>query len=73
MLSFIDTMDQVLLLAIISLCLVKLNRKKVIHRSRWSTRWLRKRGRFSHVNLLRELRYEPEDWRKYLRMDRTLI
>lgn len=63
-------MEEALLLSIIALCLVKLKRKrKATRRSRWSREWLLKRGRFSHVNLLRELRHEPEDLRNYLRMD----
>lgn len=28
-----------------------------------------KKREFSHINLLRELRNEPNDWRNYLRMD----
>ena len=35
----------------------------------WCKGWLLKRQTFSHVNLLHELRLEPDDWRNYLRMD----
>jgi hypothetical protein len=37
--------------------------------SRWSREWLLKRGQYSHINILKELRGEPEDWRNYVRMD----
>lgn len=66
-------MDEALLLTIISLCAINIKKRKKVFRSRqrWSRRWLLKRGKFSHVNLLRELACEPEDWRNYLRMDMT--
>lgn len=38
-------------------------------RSKWAKKWLLKRRKFSHVNLLNELRLEPGDWFNYLRMD----
>ncbi|KAK4886556.1 hypothetical protein RN001_002827 [Aquatica leii] len=42
-------------------------RKKV--RSRWVKPWLTKRISLSHINLLTELRLEPDDYRNYLRMN----
>ncbi|VEN44067.1 unnamed protein product, partial [Callosobruchus maculatus] len=36
---------------------------------KWVKQWLVKRGQFSHINLLEELRLEPGDWYNYLRMD----
>ena len=44
----------------------KVNKRK---RSKWSKDWLLKRQELSHLNLLNELRLEPEDWFNYLRMD----
>lgn len=38
-------------------------------RSRWTKSWLQKRPKYSHINLLEELRLEPRDWLNYLRMD----
>lgn len=40
-------------------------------RSRWSKTWLLRRNIHSHVNLIEDLREDPEDWRSYLRMDET--
>lgn len=44
---------------------------KTKKRSRWTKDWLKKRGIYSHINLLEELRLEPRDWMNYLRMDAT--
>lgn len=44
-------------------------RRKLSKSRRWSREWLLKRGQYSHIRLLRELRDEPDDWRNYLRMD----
>ena len=32
--------------------------------------WLLKKQELSHVNLIRELKDIPEDWKNYLRMDK---
>lgn len=40
-------------------------------RSKWSKKWLLRRNIHSHVNLIEDLREDPEDWRGYLRMDET--
>ena len=44
---------------------------KVITRKRkiWSKQWLRKRQKYSHVNLMKELAIEKDDWFNYMRMD----
>ena len=44
-------------------------KKKETKRSKWARSWLLKRKKFSHSNLLVDLRLEPNDWRNYLRMD----
>ncbi len=66
-------MDEVLLLTILVLSAVKVqkqkNKKKKVMRKYWVKNWLLKREKFSHINLLNELRSEPEDWRNYMRMD----
>ena len=43
----------------------KKRRKKKV----WTKEWLLKRDGLSHMNLLKELRLQPEDWFNYLRMD----
>ena len=35
----------------------------------WCKEWLKKRTKFSHVNLLNELRFAPKHWHNYLRMN----
>lgn len=51
-------------------CYVKVKgSKKSKNRSKWVKNWLEKRSTYSHINLLNELRLEPDDWRNYLRMD----
>ena len=42
--------------------------KKIRHRKVWVKHWLTKRERLSHVNLVRELREEKEDFLNYFRM-----
>jgi len=43
---------------------IKKRKRKV-----WVKDWLSKRVKYSHVNLLTELRICPKDWQNYLRMD----
>jgi len=38
-------------------------------RKKWCKDWLLKRATYSHVNLLNELKFEPEDFKNYVRMD----
>ena len=38
-------------------------------KSKWCKDWLRRRDLKSHVFLMEELRFEPQDWLNYLRMD----
>lgn len=56
-------------LAIVGLLLAMENPKKKAKRKYWSKSWLQKRKTFSHVNLLKDLRFSPKDWHNYLRMD----
>ena len=37
----------------------------------WAKKWLLKRQDFSHVNLLKELRFHPKDWHNFLRMNES--
>jgi hypothetical protein len=51
----------------LAIILDKKNRRR--KRSKRCKSWLLQRKRFSHTNLLEELRLEPDDWRNDLRMD----
>ena len=37
----------------------------------WTRKWLLKRQDFSHVNLSRELRFDPKDWHNFLWMNES--
>ncbi|CAI6376995.1 unnamed protein product [Macrosiphum euphorbiae] len=62
-------MEEVLLWSLYLVCLAKKTKQSRRPRRKWSRKWLLKKREFSHINLLRELRNEPNDWRNYLRMD----
>ena len=47
-------------------CYFKVKGRK---RKIWSKQWLRKRQTYSHVNLMKELILEKDDWFNYIRMD----
>lgn len=59
---------QKLALAAAAVLIIKKKKKRVI-RKQWSKKWLLMRAKYTHVNLLNELKLEPEDWFNYLRMD----
>ncbi|KAG8248100.1 hypothetical protein J6590_047407 [Homalodisca vitripennis] len=44
-------------------------RKRQLKRNQWTKDWLLNRAQYSHVNLLKELRFHPKDWHNYLRMN----
>lgn len=44
-------------------------KKKKRKRRIWVKSWLSKRDIYSHVNLINELKLQPDDYRNYLRMD----
>lgn len=62
-------MNRSQLLAVTAAAATIVHEKKRKVRSVWTKDWLLKRKRFSHINLLEELRLQPEDWFNYLRMD----
>jgi len=37
----------------------------------WTKQWLLKRQDFSHVILLKELRFHPKDWHNFLRINES--
>lgn len=44
-------------------------KKKKRKRRIWVKSWLSKRDIYSHVNLINELKLQPDDYRNYLRVD----
>lgn len=66
--------DGYILLAAAYAAIIKKKRNKLVKqptkiRTKWVKEWLLKRSKYTHINLLEELRLEPDDWRNYLRMD----
>ncbi|XP_026810641.1 uncharacterized protein LOC113552131 [Rhopalosiphum maidis] len=55
-------------IALVGLALI-LKNKKQKKREKRTKDWLLKRKTYSHVNLLNELRFQPLDFKNYLRMD----
>lgn len=62
-------MDRQKLAVCAAAVLIIKKKKKVRPRKIWSKKWLLLREKFTHINLLNELKLEPEDWFNYLRMD----
>ncbi|KAK5648133.1 hypothetical protein RI129_003025 [Pyrocoelia pectoralis] len=63
-------MDEDELLAVAGICLIK--KLKVAKKTRRPQKcWIEKRATLSHINLIKELTNEPDDFRNYLRMDET--
>lgn len=57
------------IIAVVGLLFAMDSNRKRKSRSVWCKEWLKKRTKFSHVNLLNELRFAPKDWHNYLRMN----
>lgn len=57
------------LLAIAGVLLIK--KLKVTKKRRPQRSWIEKRATYSHINLIKELVNEPDDFRNYLHMDET--
>ncbi len=65
-------MDKALLtIFVLSAVRLQEKKKKVMHKC-WVKNWLQKEEIFSYINLLNELRSEPEDWWNHMRMDETM-
>lgn len=43
--------------------------KNKMKRKIWTKNWFQKRDDFSHINLLKELKFSPNDWNNYMRMN----
>jgi hypothetical protein len=64
--------DELLLSAVaVMACanVIKKNNSLKRKRRKWCKNWLLERQKFSHINLLTELKFEKQDWFNYLRMD----
>ena len=57
------------LLQVFIYCLLVKRKRNKRSRSKWCKKWLLKRKTHSHINLMKDLREDPDDWRNYLRMD----
>ena len=47
----------------------KIRREK---RKQWCKEWLQRRNKFTHINLLNELRNEPSDYKNFLQMNESV-
>ncbi|KAG8282350.1 hypothetical protein J6590_039092 [Homalodisca vitripennis] len=61
--------DELLLIYGAVACVIVKRRKRQLKRNQWTKDWLLNRAQYSHVNLLKELRFHPKDWHNYLRMN----
>jgi hypothetical protein len=63
--------EEILYYVAIATVLGKEKKSRVI-RSRWLKLWLRKTCQHSNITLSGELRFQPEDWHNYLRMNEDI-
>ena len=59
-------MSKIEVYAAVTLAVITKNKKFKRNRSKRSKQWLLKRAEFSHINLLNELKLEPDDWFNFL-------
>ena len=63
---------QKLAAAAAAVLIIKKKKQQTI-RKRWSKQWLLKRTEFNHINLLSELKLEPEDRFNYLSRNEEIL
>lgn len=56
-------------LAVAAVTTVIIKEKNKKNKRKWVKQWLLKRKQYSHINLMNELKFHPQDWFNYLRMD----
>lgn len=56
--------DELLLLYGTVACVI-VKRRRRFKRNVWAKDWLLKRIQYSHINLLKELRFHPKDWHNF--------
>ena len=63
--------DELHLLSLLSVVFVKCKNKRK-KRKQCCKEWIRRRNKFTHINLLNELRHEPSDYNNFLRMNESV-
>ena len=61
--------EDLFLLQVFYYCLLIKKKRNKRRRTKWCKKWLLKRRIHSHINLINDLKEDPNDWRNYLRMD----
>jgi hypothetical protein len=64
-------LSELLCYAAIAVVLGRKYRRNARKSTQWTKKWLLKDGDFSHVNLLKELRFHPKDLHNFLRMNES--
>ena len=64
-------LSELLCYAAIPVVLDRKYRRNARKSREWNKKLLLKRQDFSHVNLLKELRFHPKDWHNFLRMNES--
>lgn len=58
----------------VAIALVVASKKKDKNKRRWMKEWFKKRNKYTHENLLNDLRIsEPSDFQNFLRLDSTVF
>ena len=65
-------LSELLCYAAIPVVLHRKYRRNARKSREWNKKLLLKRQDFSHVNLLKELRFHPKDWHNFLRMNESI-
>jgi len=60
--------SELLCYAAVAVVLDRKYRRNASKSREWTKKWLLERQEFSHVNLLKELRFHRKDWLNFLRM-----
>jgi hypothetical protein len=66
-----SALNELLCRAAIAVVLDRKYRRNVRKSREWTKKWLLKRQHFSHINLLKELRFHPKDWHNFLMMSES--
>ena len=69
--SMMLAINELLCYAAIAVVLDRKYRRNARKSREWTKKWLLKWQDFSHVNLLKELRFHPKDWHNFLKMNES--
>ena len=64
-------LSELLCYVAIAVLLDRKYRRNATKSREWTKKWLLKRQDFSHISLLKELRFHPKDWHNFLRMNES--